>query len=150
MTSPLIGIVHPVVITRDLDRALHFYVDLLGFVPRPVTTHDPAMIARLGGPANTEARAMILHAPDGSELEVACFAAPEGEARSTAGWADAGIRSITFKVTSMAAMLVRLAEGGYGLVNEVVEFQVEGRPVLVAYVGAPDGVVLTLLQEGSA
>jgi catechol 2,3-dioxygenase-like lactoylglutathione lyase family enzyme len=146
--TPLIGIAHPVVITRDLDRALVFYRDLLGFMARPITTHDPQQIARLGGQPNIAAQAVILHAPDGSELEIACFTRPNGDAESRAGWADAGIRSITFKVSDMAMMLDRLGTGGYDLVNEVVEFMVEGKPVEVAYVRGPDGVILTLLYEG--
>jgi catechol 2,3-dioxygenase-like lactoylglutathione lyase family enzyme len=145
--TPLIGIAHPVVITRDLDRALVFYRDLLGFMPRPITTHDPQQIARLGGPPNIAAQAVILHAPDGSELEIACFTKPSGDAESRAGWADAGIRSITFKVGDMAAMLDRLGTAGYGLVNEIVEFMVDGKRVDVAYVRGPDGVILTLLYE---
>ena len=146
--TALIGILHPVVITRDFARARHFYEDVLGFVPRPITTHDPDKIARLGGPPDIVAKAVILHAPDRSELEIAAFERPAGQARSTAGWADAGIRSITFKVVSIAAMLDRLAANGYRQVNDVVEFAVEGKPVQVVYVHGPDGVILTLLQEG--
>jgi catechol 2,3-dioxygenase-like lactoylglutathione lyase family enzyme len=143
----LIGIVHPVVITRDLARARHFYEDLLGFAPQPVTTHDPRKIERMGGPANAVAQAVILHAPDGSELEIACFTEPDGQAIASAGWADAGIRSITFKITDMDAMLARLADAGYPIVNEVVEFVIDSGTVAVAYVHGPDGVILTLLQE---
>jgi catechol 2,3-dioxygenase-like lactoylglutathione lyase family enzyme len=143
----LVGIAHPVVVTRDLNRALHFYCDLLGFVARPVTTHDPARIARLGGPPDTVAQGVILHAPDGSELEIASFARPQGETVSRSGWADAGIRSITFKVTDIRAMLRRLDDAGYPPVNQIVEFTVEGQAVEVAYVQGPDGVILTLLQE---
>lgn len=146
----LIGIQHAVVITRDLERTLRFYRDFLGLVPRPVTTHDPDKIARLGGPRNTKARAVILHAPDGSELEIACFEEPDGAERAVADWPDAGIRSITFKVRDIRAMLDRLGAAGYPMVNEIVEFEVEGAAVLVAYVHGPDGVILTLLQEGVA
>jgi catechol 2,3-dioxygenase-like lactoylglutathione lyase family enzyme len=146
--TPLIGIVHPVVITRDFARARHFYEDLLGFAPCPVTTHDPFKLARLGGPAGSEVQAVILHAPDGSELEIACFTRPRGEATTQAGWPDAGIRSITFKVRDIRAMVDRLAAAGYRIVNEIVAFLVEGTPVEVAYVHGPDGVILTLLEEG--
>lgn len=148
MITPLVGILHPVIITRDFARARHYYEDLLGFVARPVTVHDPDKIGRLGGPKDIEAEAVILHAPDGSELEIAAFTRPEGAAATSAGWADAGIRSITFKVTAIEAMIDRLAAAGYALVNEIVEFVVEAQPVQVAYVHAPDGVIVTLLQEG--
>lgn len=138
------------IITRDFAGALKFYRDLLGFVPRPVTTHDPEKIARLGGPPNAEAQAVILHAPDGSELEIACFAKPGGAERSAATWTDAGIRSITFKVKDIDAMLRRLGHAGYAAVNEVVAFVVEGASVRVAYVHGPDGVILTLIEEGAS
>ena len=146
----LIGILHPVIITRDFAGALKFYRDLLGFVPRPVTTHDPDKIARLGGPLHAEAQAVILHAPDGSELEIACFTKPGGAERSAATWTDAGIRSITFRVTDIDAMLRRLRQAGHAAVNEVVAFVVEGASVRVAYVHGPDGVILTLIQESAA
>ena len=145
--TPLLGIVHPVIITRDLERAMSYYCDVLGFVPRPITTHDPLKIARMGGPADMAGRAVILHAPDGSELEIACFTKPDGLAETTAGWQDAGIRSITFRVSDMAAMLQRLSEAGYGIIREVVTFEIETGAVQVAYVEAPDGVVMSLLQD---
>lgn len=147
--TPLLGIVHPVIITRDMERAMNYYCDVLGFVPRPITTHDPLKIGRMGGPADMEGRAVILHAPDGSELEIACFTKPDGLAETTAGWQDAGIRSITFKVSDMVAMLRRLSEAGHGIIGEVVTFEIETGAVQVAYVEAPDGVVMTLLQDGA-
>lgn len=145
----LIGILHPVIITRDFEGALRFYRDLLGFVPRPVTTHDPDKIAKLGGPAAAEAEAVILHAPDGSELEIACFTRPGGADTSSAGWTDAGIRSITFRVHDIDAVVRRLGDAGFPLVNEIVDFVVEGAPVRVAYVNGPDGVIQTLIQTGA-
>jgi catechol 2,3-dioxygenase-like lactoylglutathione lyase family enzyme len=148
--SPLIGILHAVVITRDMERALAYYRDLLGFAVASRAGHDPTPIARLGGPAGTVAEAAILNAPDGSELEIACFREPAGKSVTEAGWTDAGIRSITFTVSDIAAMLARLAAAGYPAVGETVRFLLDGGPVLVAYVAAPDGVVLTLFQRESA
>jgi catechol 2,3-dioxygenase-like lactoylglutathione lyase family enzyme len=145
--SGLIGIVHAVLITRDLPRALHYYIDLLGFTGDPVTTHDPEKIAALGGPTGSAAQAVILHAPDGSELEIACFTSPDGEAESRAGWPDAGIRSITFRVADIERTAARLDSAGYRTVNEIVDFGVEDRQLRVAYVHAPDGVIVTLLEE---
>jgi catechol 2,3-dioxygenase-like lactoylglutathione lyase family enzyme len=147
--TPMLGLLHPVIITRDLERAMSYYCDVLGLVPRPITAHDPLKIARLGGPADMAGRAVILNAQDGSELEIACFTKPEGRAETTAGWQDAGIRSITFRVSNMATMMQRLSEAGYGIIGEVVTFELETGAVQVAYVEAPDGVVMTLLQDGA-
>jgi catechol 2,3-dioxygenase-like lactoylglutathione lyase family enzyme len=146
-----LGVLHPVVITRDMEGALGFYRDLLGLRVRDRVKHDPAMLSRLGGPADAEASAAVLEAPDGTEIEVACFARPEGKRRTDAGWADAGIRSVTFVVDDLDAMAARLAAGGYPTLGEVLSVTWEGTMVKVAYVAGPDGVVLTLLErEGQA
>ena len=142
------SVLHPVVITGDLPRALVFYRDLLGLTVEDEIIHDPALLARLGGPAGADARAVILKAPDGSELEIASFATPAGRPRTDAGWPDAGIRSITFIIDDIAAMLRRMATSGYERAGEVVPFEVDGAAVLVAYVHGPDGVILTLMQRG--
>jgi len=141
------GVLHPVVITPDLPRALAFYRDLLGFRVHAEMTHDPVALARLGGPRDARASAVILRAPDGSEIEIASFAAPRGKPRSDSGWPDAGIRSITFVVDGLDALLVRLAAAGHPALGETVPFDVDGGPVRVAYARGPDGVVLTLLEH---
>jgi catechol 2,3-dioxygenase-like lactoylglutathione lyase family enzyme len=148
MTGPrLLSVLHPVIITRDMPNALAFYGDLLGFRVKQETTHDPGVLSRLGGPADAEATAVILDAPDGTEIEIACFRRPAGLRRSEAGWADAGIRSITFVVEGLGEMVGRLGQAGYRCTGEVLSLTVEGEPVRVAYVGGPDGVVLTLLER---
>jgi hypothetical protein len=45
-------------------------------------------------------------------------------------------------------MVDRLAAAGYRMVNEIVAFLAEGVSVQVAYIHGPDGVILTLLEEG--
>jgi catechol 2,3-dioxygenase-like lactoylglutathione lyase family enzyme len=141
-------VLHPVVITPDLGRALTFYRDLLGFRVHAEMTHDPVALARLGGPRDARANAVILRAPDGSEIEIASFAAPRGKPRSGAAWPDAGIRSITFIVDGLDALLTRLAAAGHPAMGETMPFAVDGGPIRVAYVQGPDGVVLTLLEHG--
>lgn len=142
-----LGVLHPVIVTRDMEGALRFYRDLLGLRVRERVDHDPAMLARLGGPANAEASAAVLEAPDGTEIEVAGFVRPEGKPRSDAGWADAGIRSVTFVVDDLGAMAERMRAAGYPTAGEMLTVRWEGTMVKVAYVAGPDGVVLTLLER---
>jgi catechol 2,3-dioxygenase-like lactoylglutathione lyase family enzyme len=149
MSKPrLLGVLHPVIVTRDMPKALAFYRDLLGFRLRREVVHDPEVLARLGGPEDAEATAAVLEAPDGSEIEIACFTRPAGRSRSKAGWADAGIRSLTFVVDDVAGMVRRLEAAGHPVVGEVLSLFWEGEPVSAAYVNGPDGVVLTLLDRG--
>lgn len=142
-----LGVLHPVIVTRDMEGALLFYRDLLGLRVRSRVTHDPAMLARLGGPEGADASAAMLEAPDGTEIEVACFVRPQGKPRTDVGWADAGIRSVTFVVDDLDAMTLRLTAAGYPTAGEVVAVRWEGMMVKVAYVAGPDGVVLTLLER---
>ncbi|HET7716264.1 MAG TPA: VOC family protein [Bauldia sp.] len=144
----ILGVLHPVVVTRDMEKALAFYRDLLGFHLRDEVTHDPEILARLGGPRHAVATATVLVAPDGSEIEIACFTRPAGRDRCDAEWPDAGIRSLTFKVDNIAGMVRRLAAAGYATAGEVLSLNWEGKAVSVAYVNGPDGVVLTLLEHG--
>jgi catechol 2,3-dioxygenase-like lactoylglutathione lyase family enzyme len=144
----LLGVLHPVFITGELGGALAFYRDLLGFTVTGEMAHDPVAIARLGGPVGAEASAVILNAPDGSEIEIACFTAPRGKARSEDRWQDAGIRSVTFVVEALDTMLDRLAEAGFTRAGDVVTFPIEGGAVRVVYVNGPDGVIVTLLERG--
>jgi catechol 2,3-dioxygenase-like lactoylglutathione lyase family enzyme len=141
------GVLHPVFVTGDLKGALRYYRDLLGFRIKSEIVHDPEALARLGGPTGAQATAVVLEAPDGSEIEIACFARPRGAARSDRRWQDAGIRSVTFVVTELDALLGKLRSEGYPPLGEVVGFVVAGRPVRVAYVYGPDGVIVTLLER---
>lgn len=143
------AVLHPVVITGDMPAALLFYRDLLGLTVKSRMVHDGDKLARLGGPRQAVASAVVLAAPDGSEIEIACFEEPRGRPRADAGWPDAGIRSITFVVDDLEKLLARLAAGGHRPAGEVVPFMVDGDQVRVAYVDGPDGVVLTLLERVS-
>lgn len=141
------AVLHPVVVTGDMEGALAFYGDLLGLTVKSRMVHDGDKLARLGGPRRAEATAVVLAAPDGSEIEIACFAEPRGRPRSDAAWPDAGIRSITFVVDDLQKLMARLTAAGHRSAGEVVPFAVDGDNFKVAYVNGPDGVVLTLLER---
>jgi catechol 2,3-dioxygenase-like lactoylglutathione lyase family enzyme len=144
----LVAVLHPVIITGDMEKALAFYRDLLGFTVTNEMEHDAGALARLGGPVGAEARAVVLTAPDGSEIEVACFTAPRGKPRADARWQDAGIRSVTFVVEGLDSLLARLAAAGFSPAGDVVPFTLGRQTVQVVYVNGPDGVILTLLEKG--
>ncbi len=151
MTVPRVrAVLHPVIITGDMARALAFYRDLLGLTVKSEMVHDGASLARLGGPPDAMASAVVLAALDGSEIEIACFEAPRGRTRADGRWQDAGIRSITFVIDDVQGLLGRISAAGYQPAGEVVPFQVERDEVLVVYVEGPDGVVLTLLERVSS
>jgi catechol 2,3-dioxygenase-like lactoylglutathione lyase family enzyme len=143
------SVLHAVLVTGDFERTVAFYRDLLGLSAGPVRHHEADRLHRLGGPPAAIARAVILKAPDGTEIEIACFERPRGSARTDSGWQDAGIRSVTFVVPDIRRLVAKLKDSGYRPLGEVTPFIEEGRPVLVAYVDGPDGVIVTLLQTAN-
>lgn len=149
--TDVLHVLHPVLATRDFEHTLAFYRDCLGLsAAGPVLHHDPHYLRSLGGPSDAVAKAVILKAPDGTEIEVACFEQPEGQSRTHASWADAGIRSVTFVVTDIDAMVDKMAAAQYPLLGQIVPTAEDNGRGRICYVLGPDGVIVTLLQTRGA
>jgi catechol 2,3-dioxygenase-like lactoylglutathione lyase family enzyme len=140
-------VVHPVITTADLDAALRFYRDLLGLEVLVDVVHDPEPLGRLSGYDRPDARAVVLAAPDGTEIELVEFRRPRGRARNQRSWPDAGINSVTFAVAGLDELLARATAAGHRLLGEVVTYALgAGQPVRVVYCVGPDEVVLTFIE----
>ena len=62
---------------------------------------------------------------------------------------NSAVMSATLPIDILHRMLARLSAGADDRINGIVSFLVEGDPVQVCHVQAPDRVVITLLQEGA-
>jgi catechol 2,3-dioxygenase-like lactoylglutathione lyase family enzyme len=140
------GIVHAVVVVSDMERALGFYRDLLGLRVAQDFVHDPALLGRLMPYERPRVRAVLLKAPDGTEVELAEFRSPRG--RSDAGeWPDAGIRSLTFRVEDLTGAVRSLGAAGVRFMSEPVAQPLDdGSVAEVVYCRGPDDVIVTLAQ----
>ena len=74
----VLGVFHPTITVSDMEGALNFYRDVLGLRPTFDGLHEPAALSRLLGYAEPEVRAVIVQAPDGTEIELAEFRRPKG------------------------------------------------------------------------
>lgn len=140
-------VVHPVISTPNLAAAMAYYRTVLELVEEPTSQHDRARLTRLSGIAEPSARAVILRAQAGGEIELVQFEHPSGNPEHQHFWPDAGIQSITFQVADLQETMTRVAVAGYGPVGEVVRFASAEGELDVVYVTAPDGLVLTLTQQ---
>ena len=139
------GVFHPVIVVSDMQNALGFYRDLLGLRITFDQIHDPEMAQQLTGYVRPDVRAVVLEAPDGTEIELAEFRRPRGRTRASYEWADAGINSVTFRVADLAGLVANLSEAGIRFMSEIVTQELDdGAKVKVVYCYGPDDVVITL------
>ena len=128
----LIGFEHIGTTSRDLDRTIAFYCDLLGFrlvLRKPQPSGDLAFLDAGGG-----------------MLEVFAPARDIAPARDVPP-AEAGMRHLTLAVTSVDEMITQLETAG-------VEILERPRPAnntelikRVAFVRDPDGVIVELIER---
>jgi len=117
------------IVTADIDAALHFYRDLLGFVPLmvlPVASGD-------------------LHLLIAGEVLVKLADVPEAPPSPKGDIPDAtGFRYLTFWVTNLQELLAELVAAGVPVVRPPFEVVAGTTALLVA---DPDGNVVEFLEQ---
>lgn len=116
------------IVTADIEASLHFYRDLLGFVPLmslPVEEGE-------------------LHLLIAGEVMVKLMDVPGAPAGPKGGIGDAtGLRYLTFWVTNLDELLAELEEAGVAVVRR--PFEVAGTTAVL--VADPDGNVVEFLHQ---
>jgi catechol 2,3-dioxygenase-like lactoylglutathione lyase family enzyme len=133
---------HVALSVRDMERAIAFYGNTLGFqvvFDRVFTTE----MARLIGEPEVEVRIVHLRL-EGAMLELFHYRTPEGRARPEGQrQCDLGLTHIGFIVSDFDATHARLCELGVSFLGEAVEI----RPgVRVAYFHGAEGEVCEMRE----
>lgn len=115
-------VLHPIITVTDMDEALGFYRDLLGFRVDRQFTQDPTEIGPLLGLTDPDIRAVILKAEDGSEIELMEFRRPVGKREVETRAEDAGFMAVTILVNDLSSVIARINESRYSAEGEVVSF----------------------------
>ncbi|MHB8589707.1 MAG: VOC family protein [Candidatus Dormibacteraceae bacterium] len=132
----------------DMEVALRFYRDLLGMNISSDAVNNPDLMFKLMGYQNADIRAVVLGCPDGTEVELAEFRRPRGQAKVTRRFEDAGLFSVTFTVTNLDGVIDRLHSAGIHFTTREAARHVleDGAVAKVVYCYGPDGVLITLLE----
>jgi glyoxylase I family protein len=139
------GLHHTVISTPDLDRALHFYRDLIGLKVLTRGSWDAGWenADTIKGLAGTAARWVMLSAGN-SNLEIVQYESPPPDPQdSDRSVHSHGIARIGFEVTEIHVMYKRLVEAGVRF-NSVPQDQ--GDFGTAVYARDPDGNVVELLE----
>jgi catechol 2,3-dioxygenase-like lactoylglutathione lyase family enzyme len=138
----------------DLDRALRFYRDLLGFT---VAAELPAEAERerwdpyheqVSGVAGAQIRVVYLAAPDGkTHLELIEYVRPKKEPAQRRSFATPGTSIVALAVRDSAAAVARLREAGVEVVADPVHYRSDdGVESYTTYLYDPDGNALCLFE----
>jgi catechol 2,3-dioxygenase-like lactoylglutathione lyase family enzyme len=138
------GIRHTGLVVADLERALHFWRDLLGFrITRQMEESGPHLDAMMGleGVALTTVK---LAAPDGSLIELLHFQSHPDRPSWAGTPYSTGFTHIALTVADLDSTCGKLAQAGVGIFAPP-QRSPDGT-VKVTYCQGPEGVLLELVE----
>jgi catechol 2,3-dioxygenase-like lactoylglutathione lyase family enzyme len=138
----------------DMDRALRFYRDLLGFrmaaelPPDAERARWDAYHEQVSGLAGAQIRVVYLRAPDGqTHLELIEYLTPRVDRRPRAPLSAPGTAIVALGVRDSAAAVARLRAAGVEVVADPVHYRTDdGEESYTTYLYDPDGNALCLFE----
>lgn len=149
------GIDHLNIVVADMDRALAFYVGVLGFAKTKEAHLEGEWIEKIVGLRGVKAHAVFIVPPGGEpRIELLQYHAPVGFAlRENSRANTLGLRHFALRVDDIAAMTAKLRAAGVELWGEpthvpggVVKFDSGSGGKTLVYFLDPDGVIVELAE----
>ena len=139
------GFDHIGVTVVDLEAATAFFVGL-GLEIEGSTPVEGEFLDTVIGLSGARTEIVMLRPPGGgTAVELSRFVRPPSPpVPPPVGATEPGLRSLAFVVEDLAAVLRRLAAGGFGLVGGVGEHEGVWR---MAYVRGPEGIIVALAER---
>lgn len=135
---------HTGLVVADLEKALHFWRDLLGFkVAKQMEESGPHIDAMMGL-KDVRVTTSKLTAPDGGMIELLYFHSHPDEARWKGTPHSTGFTHLAMTVTDMDATCEKLGAEGVNFFAPP-QFSPDGA-VKVTYCQGPEGVLLELVE----
>ncbi len=135
---------HVGICVSDLERSVRFYRDLLGFELEHELAMEGEPVATLLRLPDVKLAAVYL-ARDGVRIELLHFPRPAAPPRRERAMNELGLTHLSFRVSDLDAVLVRLRDAGARILDETVlrfpEFQ-----SAACFVTDPDGQLIELVQ----
>jgi catechol 2,3-dioxygenase-like lactoylglutathione lyase family enzyme len=142
---PLLRLTHVGICVSDMERALRFYRDLLGFR----SEHD---LHVEGEPSDTllRLRGVKLDAAyltrDGVRIELLRFASPPSPPARTRAMHERGLTHLSFRVADLDATLAALRAAGERVLEETI-IRMPAFQAAACFVVDPDGQLIELVQS---
>ncbi len=135
---------HTGLVVADLDRALHFWCDVLGFkVVKQMDESGPHIDAMMGL-RDVRVTTAKLAAPDGNLIELLRFHSHPDQPRWNGTPHTTGFTHIALTVDNLAQLVLKLTQAGVSF-PAPPQHSPDGT-VKVIYAQGPEGVLLELVE----
>jgi catechol 2,3-dioxygenase-like lactoylglutathione lyase family enzyme len=136
---------HVGVTVRDLDTVIAFFVGL-GLEIEGRTFVEGEFIDTVIAIPDSRTEIVMLKAPGGgTTVELSSFVRPDPVSGSPDAMAnELGLRSLSFEVDDLQALVDQLAADGYGLVGGIGQYEGVWK---MAYVRGPEGIIVALAER---
>jgi catechol 2,3-dioxygenase-like lactoylglutathione lyase family enzyme len=139
------GVRHTGIVVKEIENAIKFWVNLLGFKVVVDQIEEGEFIDKLLGLENVSVRTVKLAAQDGSLVELLHFISHKSLPTWDGNPYKTGLTHIAFNVTNISNVVSILEQNGYSQVNRYQK-SLSGK-VLVCYVKGFEGLLLELVEQ---
>ena len=142
---------HTGITVSNLERALAFWRDVLGF-ELSHTAHQTGETAKeITGVAGAEIKLAVVKAPDGHKIELLEYLAPADRKRANLQPCDVGSVHVALLVDDLDAVLAQITASGWeaaGKPQTLTAGPNAGKRVV--YVRDPDGITIEFMQPAKS
>ena len=139
------GVRHIGIVVNDIENAIKFWVNLLGFKVVIDQIEEGEFIDKLLGLNNVSVRTVKLGAQDGSLVELLYFISHKSLPTWDGNAYKTGLTHIALNVKDISSTVSILELNGYNQVNRY-QNSLNGK-VLVCYVQGFEGLLIELVEE---
>lgn len=139
------GVRHTGIVVNEIENAIKFWVNLLGFKVVVDQIEEGEFIDKLLGLENVLVRTVKLAAQDGSLVELLHFISHKSLPTWDGNPYKTGLTHIAFNVANISNVVSILEQNGYSEVNRYQK-SLNG-DVLVCYVKGFEGLLLELVEQ---
>ena len=139
------GVRHTGIVVNEIENAIKFWVNLLGFKVVMDQIEECEFIDKLLGLEKVSVRTVKLAAQDGSLVELLHFISHKSLPTWDGNPYKTGLTHIAFNVADISNMVSILEQNGYSQINRYQK-SLSGK-VLVCYVKGFEGLLLELVEQ---
>ena len=138
------GVRHTGIVVNEIENAIKFWVNLLGFKVLIDQIEEGQFIDKLLGLDNVLVRTVKLAAQDGSLIELLHFKSHKSLPSWDGNPYKTGLTHIALNVQNLNEIVLRLEQNNYHKVNDIQK-SLNGK-VLVCYIRGYEGTLLELVE----